>query len=431
MLSTDYHIGPIADVKHYLSTTFPGAVTVTDLSLSGACGLTNTCAKPEQLAVLKWGDTSGIYASKELKRDIFTAYGANVSGRGGTAGSLPFEHDVYHCSHPTGLCELFMPFNISMLMLATTRFEQGRENSPDRFAAFVRNFRAMAAMPGTSVLANNLFDSHYVYYYTGVRALHVPSLCNYTGAIYSWRPSDPGRHLEIPVVGFRPIKKLLPSALGSFLEPLKNLTRDANLSFTYGGFRDLLGPNYSYKQLASYPALLYLPYQVSTMSFFEQYSMGIPLIAPSVRLLAEWQMQYTLLSELTWSQAFRTEKTRRGVLPRHANVTAAEEPFDPNDEESVNAVRHWLGHADFYTFPHVILFDSWEDLAAKLAIADLPAISARMLRHGEQLARELREVWAGVLRRIEATRASVRPVLRGNYSERMDAIYGADAWADY
>ena len=47
-----------------------------------------------------------------------------------------------------------------MLILATTRFEQGRERNPRRFEAFVTNFRAMAAMPGTSVLTNNLYDFH-------------------------------------------------------------------------------------------------------------------------------------------------------------------------------------------------------------------------------------------------------------------------------
>jgi hypothetical protein len=424
MLSTDYHIGPIADVKHYLSTTFPGNITVTDLSLSGACGLTSTCARADELAVLRAGDTAGIYASRELKRALFDAY-AN-------APSLPLSHDVFHCSHPTGMCELFMPFNISMLVLATTRFEQGRENDAARFAAFVRNFRAMAAMPGTTVLANNLYDAHYVYYYTGVRPRHVPSLCTYTGASYSWRPSNAAAPRAIPVVGFRPLKGgLHPGAVDDFMQPLSVLVRKRGLPYTFGGFRALLGEHYSYPQLASFPALLYLPYQVSTMSFYEQYSMGIPIIAPSARLLAQWQMEYSLVSELTWSLAFRTGGTRKGVLPRHPSVAAADEPFDPNDEDSVDAVRHWLQHADFYTFPHVILFDSWEELATKLASVDFPAVSTRMLQHVEVLKRELSEVWGGMLQRVASTRASVRPRLEGSYNERMDAIYGSGQWADY
>ena len=102
------------------------------------------------------------------------------------------------------------------------------------------------------------------------------------------------------------------------------------------------------------------------MSFYEQYSMGIPILAPTARLLAEWHMQYRMVSELTWSLVFRDLGSRKGVLPRHPSVPEADEPFDPNDEDNEVAVRHWLGFADFYTFPHIILFDSWEDLASIL-----------------------------------------------------------------
>ena len=97
ILSTDYHIGPIAEVKHYLATTFPGAATVTDLSLSSHCE--GNCATADQLAVLKPSDNEGMYATSGLQRRLFSAY-AN--------GGLPFEHDLFHCSHPTGMCELFM-----------------------------------------------------------------------------------------------------------------------------------------------------------------------------------------------------------------------------------------------------------------------------------------------------------------------------------
>jgi len=37
-----------------------------------------------------------------------------------------------------------------------------------------------------------------------------------------------------------------------------------------------------------------------------------------------------------------------------------------------------LQWADYYVFPHVILFDSWEDLALKIKSVDLPKISAAM-----------------------------------------------------
>lgn len=44
--------------------------------------------------------------------------------------------------------------------------------------------------------------------------------------------------------------------------------------------------------------------QVSIMSFFEQYAMGIPLLVPSRRLLAEWAAEHGFLFQRTWAGAF-------------------------------------------------------------------------------------------------------------------------------
>ena len=280
-----------------------------------------------------------------------------------------------------------------------------------------------------------------------MHAKHTPSLCSYTGARYSWRADDPGRLQSIPVLGFRPLRGLSPSQLDVFLAPLRSLmpTTNASHNFVFAGYRALLG-QYTYQQLARYPAILYVPYQVSVMSFYEQYSMGIPILAPSARLLTEWHMQYRMVSELTWSLVFGTA-SRKGVIPRHPSVPEAEEPFDPNDEDSEAAVRHWLGFADFYVYPHIVLFDSWADLAEKLREecgapaprrrllplhsltlprapffaerVDFAAVSQRMLQHSEVLSRELSSTWAAVIERARAARASERPRLSGSFEDRM------------
>jgi hypothetical protein len=50
--------------------------------------------------------------------------------------------------------------------------------------------------------------------------------------------------------------------------------------------------------------------------------------------------------------------------------------------------------ADFYTFPHVILFDSWEDLVVKLQTIDLRAVSAAMHEYNARQVR-VQMLWAG------------------------------------
>ena len=194
--------------------------------------------------------------------------------------------------------------------------------------------------------------------------------------------------------------------------------------------------------------------------------MGIPLLAPSLRLLTQWHMQFGMVSERTWDTVLAGAPARGSVLPRHP---AADEPFDPNDEYSEDAVTWWLQWSDWYVFPHVLLFDSWEDAAEKIASADLGAVSAAMRDFSAQQVRaraaaaaaaaprfffflcprapllltaprrstqerNVTEQWAALLRGLPSReeRAASDARLAGlSYEARMDALYGAGQWAEY
>ena len=73
-----------------------------------------------------------------------------------------------------------MPFNKSLIVVASTRYEIGRHD-PRRWKAWNANLKAIAAHPRNVVAANNRYDAEYVKYFTGLK--HVPVLPNYCG----WR----------------------------------------------------------------------------------------------------------------------------------------------------------------------------------------------------------------------------------------------------
>ncbi len=54
--------------------------------------------------------------------------------------------------------------------------------------------------------------------------------------------------------------------------------------------------------------------------------------------------------------------------------------FSPNSDE-YSALKYWLQFADYYVWPFVTVFDSFEDLIEKLKAADLPGISRKMKAH--------------------------------------------------
>ena len=424
LLSIDFHISPIKDLAHLLKSSFP-LVRVEDRSLSGACGRTGTCATPQNLLVLRQGDVdNSMHFGGATRRAFFEAYREQ-----GPGGPLVLGSDAMVCSHPTGMCELAMPFNRSVVLWATTRFEQGRERHRERLAGYITNFRALAALPGSVVLANNMYDVHYTHYFTGIKPRYVPSLCAYPDMRWSWRSAGSSTRTVL-VHGYRPHRGGV--ALGAFLQPLLALSQAGRTGgFTFTELREALGSDYAYSSLASHPAILHLPYQVSIMSLFEHYRAGIPILAPSLPLLTSWHMQTLFVSERTWDTVLYNAPASASVLPRHPQ---AEQPYDPNDEHSEAAVAWWLQWADFYTLPHIILFDSWEHLAEQLRGLDLAAVSQRMLEHAASMEAEALETWAGVLRGLprHQDRAAQDAALAGlGFEDRMDRIYGKGKWAEY
>ena len=90
------------------------------------------------------------------------------------------------------------------------------------------------------------------------------------------------------------------------------------------------------------------------MSLFEQYSMAIPLLVPSRRQAAEWGIVF----QRTWAGAFGHADSNASAIPPHPSATTS---HDPNSN-GADAVKHWLGYADFYTWPHILVWDSVPEL---------------------------------------------------------------------
>ena len=105
--------------------------------------------------------------------------------------------------------------------------------------------------------------------------------------------------------------------------------------------------------------------------------MGIPLFTPSLEFLAYLHEQYFFVSDrvgvLDVKQRQRHGRSKLDAHPAYngsARVDALP-PFgtnnpnillDPNNELDPRALRYWLSLSDFYTIPHVVHFNSIEDL---------------------------------------------------------------------
>ena len=79
--------------------------------------------------------------------------------------------DAFVCTHASSLCELFMPFQRPLIVIASTRYEIGRHD----LASWTRwngNLVRIASSPFNTVAANNRYDQvSYVWYCSSVMLL--------------------------------------------------------------------------------------------------------------------------------------------------------------------------------------------------------------------------------------------------------------------
>ena len=116
--STDYHIAPIADLADVFASLCDEAglcMRVEEHSFSGACGRAFGGRKPTCARGLRVLTKENAFdfcpRPHALRRAFFDAYRGPDSPLAAV--------DAFVCNHPPALCEAYMPFNKSLLVVAT------------------------------------------------------------------------------------------------------------------------------------------------------------------------------------------------------------------------------------------------------------------------------------------------------------------------
>ena len=359
---------PIHDLKTLL---VPLGVQFFDKSLSYSCQRTGTCYSP--LRILN--RDNGMNPSDEIAQKFVQFYRNQIEMN---------LVDAFICFHPAAMCELYMPFNRSMIIIASTRYELSRFDV-DQWKKWNENLIKISRNPSNVIAANNRYDAEYIRYFTGINVTVLPSFCNYTLSDYNPRRSE---FLLGPI--HEPTFDLI------FREILRqSLKRSGKTSIEIHPIRTIY-PNYQYSDLTHHRAIIHVPYQVSIMSLFEQYRMNIPLVFPSLDLLTQWHYEYGVVNEKTWDQTFTGNRPAgsniNGVLP---NVP------DPNNDRNRTSIRYWLNFSDFYQWPHIIYYDSTDDLIEKLDRTNFLLVSQRMKQYNKQLGQQLLHQWNTILEKIK------------------------------
>lgn len=250
----------------------------------------------------------------------------------------------------------------------STRFGNEWIQEPEKHALLVKSIEDLLKKKQLRVFHNNRGDHRYfVQFFKEQKDQHayIPSLCESILRLRSIIPT------QIPTQTQTPQKFLVWDTRQVLLQDKSPFMTQLfkQLKQTLGESIDsqavLLAETKSYLPegyLDKYTAVIHLPYNVSTMSIYQQTRSNIPVWVPSKRLLAQLWSSHEEPNELSWTVFAPGSEANASILDnvRDPEIAAA-----------------WTSWADFYypeTMGCILEFDSIEELVQRITTTDYQAV---------------------------------------------------------
>jgi hypothetical protein len=288
------------------------------------------------------------------------------------AKDIRSQYDMVITSHCMRYPLFFLKTGLPLIHVNSTRFGNEITCYPEEFRNLQLRIMRAVGSGRLRVVHNNLADKWYAEgILEGLDAPVIPSICD--------------QALRFRIHAPRP-KFLLWDTRGHalngggsalFQSILKALEGRCDVS---SRLCQAAGRALDDDMLAEYTAVIHVPYNISTMSCFEQAAAGVPIWVPCAELLIGALKEY---SELSWYS------------------------FGGNREEAVGADRVWeeevirefVARSDFRpgVLGNVLEFSSVEDLVARLDVVDYDAMTKRCLAETGRRKKGAIDGWAQVV----------------------------------
>ena len=286
--------------------------------------------------------------------------------------------DAFICSYPASMCELWMPFNKSIIFLPAHRYNLGR-CSVDSWQRLNNHLQTLSSMnnPHHLIGAMSIYDKEYLQHYTGLKPLQLYSFSGFYTAGHEYAPNRP----EILLFGHN-------------LEQL-NYSNLKNIKIV--SVRKLY-PRYELSDLMNHRAAVYIAYSVMSYKFTELYSLALPLFMPSMKFYKKIRGFGNDRLSLTNFYC----KNYKDIKPHPSSI----HPYSPNvaKEQDEESEYYWLQFSDFYQMPHVTYFDDFQDLEVKLNKVDYNHIHKLMVAENKKRRRILLDNWRQATKVIQKGR---------------------------
>ena len=294
-------------------------------------------------------------------------------------------YDGIVTSHSIVTCHRLKDCSLPMIHVNSTRFGNNWIVDSEKHSKLVQSIQDLFQQDRLTVVHNNKGDAEYFHQYFPRLSPHqelvIPSLCE--------------SHLRLRNQVVRPTKILLWDTRQTLLKGdgspfmkelytrLKQVLEDAldSQAILLAEAKTFLPEGY----LDNYTAVIHIPYNVSTMSMFQQVRANIPIWIPSKKLLATIWADTKEPNELSWTVfAPGSEKV----------ASSMDQVRDPK------VIERWLETADFYNpeiLPLALPFDSIEDLLEKVMTTDYQTMMNKSEQEHEKHREDIIFAWERVL----------------------------------
>ena len=299
--NVDCHVSVIADLKDIFQNL---GHEVTSWSLSGHTWVFNESSI--QVDVI--GNSEWKTLDQEKCDKFYERYKDELS-----------QYDAFIVTYPTPFALLFEKFNKPIIVQIPIRYEYPFTSSATKWQ-WLNEYLNEGVRSGKIILvANNKYDQYYAGGWLDVDIRYIPSLCEYTKSQYNPKHSN----------------WLLNSRLPFDIQ--ESSIKDK---------KSTLGSGYSWKDFYQYGGVVDFPYCNSTMSVFEQYTAGFPMLFPSKELMKELYFEYynlgpnSVLHEMSFNRICGLSNVS-ALKPKNIDI-------DPNDYMSEKTLDKFLNLCDYY-----------------------------------------------------------------------------------
>ena len=295
LFNLDLHTSVIADIESICKTLYGNQVEITNWSISGH----NAIFGKEDRHVKYINQETWSKINSEMIEQFQTTYDSYLK-----------EFDGFIVTHTPVFALIFEPYGKPILVVNTCRYDQPYCHTKDTSSLNILNesLKRMSQKNQLTIVSNNVGDCKYLKRNTGIISSVIPSLCMYTKSFHT------------------PIKRTFLVYGNRKLFPESEILIE----------KPAIGCTWGY--LYSYRGIVHCPYEVSTMSIFEQFWAGVPLFFPTRRFYKECIFNGSMDLISCYGKQYRSE----------------------------DDIDTWLENADYYIYPYINYYDSFEECIAML-----------------------------------------------------------------